>query len=194
MAALAGLRGSELRGLRWQDVDFTKAAVSVWQRADAWGDIGNTKSAAGYRTIPVPQTAINALKEWKLACPRRDTGKKDEDGKPIKELYLVFPNGTGNVESHQHIVQRDWHPLQVAAGVSVPVLDEEGKPLMALDDHGKPVLDDGGNPIPVMAAKYSGLHALRHFFASWCAARPRMAGSGCLSRLFRSAWGTRRSP
>jgi integrase len=47
-------------------------------------------------------------------------------------------------------------PLQIAAGVSVQVKDENGKLLR--DNDGK----------PIMQAKYTGLHALRHFFASWC--------------------------
>jgi hypothetical protein len=38
------------------------------------------------------------------------------------------------------------------------VLDDGGDPVMALDDDGK--------PIPATAAKYSGLHAVRHFFSS----------------------------
>jgi len=177
-AALGGLRSSELLGLRWQDVDLARAAVSVWQRADSWGTIDQPKSDAGNRTVPVPPFVVNALREWKLACPRRDTGQKDAAGNPIKEIYLVFPNGAGNVKSRQNVVQRHWQPLQIAAGVSVPVLDEADNPVMALDDSGKPLLDDKGKPIPVMAAKYSGLHALRHFFCSWCAARPQDGGLG----------------
>jgi integrase len=110
------------------------------------------------------------LREWKLACPRRDTGKKDAAGKPVMELQYVFPNGQGNVETQQNIVKRHWHPLQVAAGVSVPALNDEGKSVMAVDDEGKPV--------PVMVAKYSGFHALRHFFCSWCAARREDGGLG----------------
>ena len=137
-AALAGLRSSELLGLRWQDVDFDKATVSVRQRANSWGEIDEPKSDAGYRTVPVPSLVINALKEWRLACPKRGG-----------ELYLVFPNGAGNVESRQNVMNRQWHPLQVAAGVVV-----DGRP------------------------KYSGLHALRHFFCSWCAARREDGGLG----------------
>ena len=144
-AALTGLRSSELRGLRWQDVDFAKTSITVWQRADAWGHIGEAKSKAGYRTIPVPPLVINALREWKLACPK---GK----------LALVFPNTVGNVESHQNIVQRDWHPVQIAAGVTGRVAGEDGQ--------------------QIIKAKYSGLHALRHFFASWCAARREDGGLG----------------
>ena len=127
--------------------------MSIWQRADAWGDIGETKSQAGYRTIPLPQLVVNALKEWRLARPK---GKLD----------LVFPNGKGKVESHQNIVKRDWHFLQLAAGVSVPLLDDDGKPVI------------GEVKQPVMRAKYPGLHALRHFYCSWCAARPQDGGLG----------------
>lgn len=69
---------------------------------------------------------------------------------PKGDLNLVFPNGEGNVEWHQNIIKRGLHPILVAAGVSVPT----GK------------TDKDGNQI--MAAKYTGLHALRHWFASWC--------------------------
>jgi integrase len=34
------------------------------------------------------------------------------------------------------------------------------------DEHGKAVLDDKGEP--VKQAKYTGLHCLRHFYASLC--------------------------
>jgi integrase len=30
--------------------------------------------------------------------------------------------------------------------------------------------------VPVMVAKYTGLHVLRHFFCSWCAARRKDGG------------------
>jgi integrase len=177
-AALTGLRSSELRGLPWRDVDFSKATITVSQRADKWGDIGSPKAESSQRDIPLPPLVLNTLREWKLACPRRDTGKKDADGDPITELHYVFPNGRGNVENYKNIVERHWHPLQVAAGVSEPMLDNNGEPVTAVDDEGKPVLDDAGKPVPVMQAKYSGLHALRHFFCSWCANATDRGGLG----------------
>ena len=153
VAALAGLRGSELRGLRWPDIALGAATITVRQRADAWGEIGSLKSEAGYRTIPVSPMVVKALREWKLACPKGD----DE---------LVFPNGRGRVESHQNIVQRAWYPLQLRAGVAVPKLDQDGKPIE----------DEDGQV--VMKPKYPGLHALRHFYCSWCAARLQDGGLG----------------
>jgi integrase len=100
-AALTGMRASELRGLTWGAVDFEKRVVHVRQRADLWGTIGDPKSAAGARAIPMAPMVVNALREWRLACP---WGKLD----------LVFPNGAGNVESHANIASRGFDPLQRA--------------------------------------------------------------------------------
>ena len=167
---MTGMRSSELRGLTWRDVDFAAATVTVRQRADKWCTIGSPKAASSRRTIPVPPLVVNTLKEWKLACPRRDTGRKDENGNPITELRYVFPNGNGHVELQQNIVRRQWHPLQIAAGVSVPAVDDGGNPVTESDKD--------RNPVPVMLPKYTGLHALRHFFCSWCAARREDGGLG----------------
>lgn len=134
VAIRCGLRASELRGLRWQDVDFKKGELHVHQRADAYNDIGPPKSEAGERTVPIPPTTLNALREWKLGCP-----KQKSTGRP----HYVFPNGEGNVEAHANIVTRGLGPTMVEAGVTVSKGEE-------------------------ITAKYTGLHALRHFFASWC--------------------------
>ncbi|WP_246638670.1 hypothetical protein [Rhizobium binae] len=49
-AIASGLRSSELRGLRWQDVDLAAQTISVRQRADEFTKIGRPKSEAGERT------------------------------------------------------------------------------------------------------------------------------------------------
>lgn len=144
-----GMRSSELRGLRWQDVDFDKRSISVHQRADEFGDIGPPKSEAGERTIPIPPMVVNTLKEWKLACPHRSTGRKDTDGQIITEQHYVFPNGVGKLESHANIINRGLVPAMKEAGIT-----------------------DGDK------AKYTGLHSLRHFYASWCINRPEDGGLG----------------
>jgi integrase len=53
-AIFAGLRASELRGLRWQDVDFEGRQINVSQRADIFRNIGRLKSKSAYRSIPLP--------------------------------------------------------------------------------------------------------------------------------------------
>lgn len=111
VAIFCGLRASELRGLRWQDVDLNGGTLTVSQRADAWRQIGAPKSAAGKRDVPLVPMAINALRQWKLVCP-------------VGALGLVFPNGKGNVEALPNIQQRVWQPLQIKCGL----IDAEGKP------------------------------------------------------------------
>jgi integrase len=130
VAIRCGLRASELRGLRWEDIDFKKAALHVHQRADAYNKIGPPKSESGERAVPIPPATLQALKEWKLKGPRNAR----------RELHYVFPNGDGNVENHANIVTRGLAPTLIDAGVTDPAGE----------------------------AKYSGLHALRHYFASWC--------------------------
>jgi integrase len=103
-AIFTGLRASELRGLRWIDVDLKHNEIHVRQRADYYREIGALKSEAGERTIPLAPMLVNTLREWKLICPK-------------DELGLVFPNGIGRIESHANIRNRGLIPAQIAAGV-----------------------------------------------------------------------------
>jgi integrase len=125
-ATFTGLRASELRGLRWADVDLDKRELHVRQRVDKRNVAGPPKSSAGERTVPLPPILVNTLKEHKLASKHREG--------------LVFPTGTGRPEYHVNIIVRGLIPAWTSAGV---------------------VNADG-------SAKYTGLHSLRHFYASWC--------------------------
>jgi integrase len=103
-AATTGLRASELRGLRWSDVDLLSAReLHVRQRADRWNQIGPPKSEGSRRTIPLGPELILALKEWKLACPK---GEHD----------LVFPTSTGAIEHHKNML-KSLAPVMKAAHV-----------------------------------------------------------------------------
>jgi integrase len=144
-AVFTGLRASELRGLRWTDLDLRRNQLHVRQRADKRNTMGLPKSEAGERTIPLTPGLVRALREWELQCPRKD-----------RRRWLVFPNGEGNVEAHANIVTRHLKPTMKKAGIVTPELDERGNPKR--DKEGK----------PIMRAKYTGLHCFRHFFASWC--------------------------
>src|SRR5262249_28459197 len=94
MAALTGLRASELRGLRWHDVDLKGGELDLPQAADRYGVIGSPKATKTRRTIPLELgRLIPALKEWKLACPK-------------SELDLVFPTRTGAIDSLKNMLLR----------------------------------------------------------------------------------------
>ncbi len=145
-ATFTGLRASELRGLRWKDVDLARKTIRVSQRADRWNTIGSPKSEAGTREVPLAPMVANALKAWRKDCPKREVGD-------AQVLDLVFPNGDGNVENLTNIHRRGIGALQVECGIAEAVVDAAGKPMV--DDDGEPVLRQ----------KY-GLHALRHAAAS----------------------------
>ena len=94
VAVFAGLRSSELRGIRWQDVDFDARLIHVRQRADERGVIGSLKSEAARRSVPMSKLVIAALKQWRIAAPHG--------------AELVFCNSRGRVDNHANIVQRVW--------------------------------------------------------------------------------------
>jgi integrase len=83
---------------------------------------------------------------------------------PKGENGLVFPNRHGGIEFHPHVIQRGLIPAVIAARLEV-----------------------GGK------AKYTGLHSLRHFYASWCINRPQDGGLGLPPNSYRSAWAIPRS-
>ncbi|TKD26656.1 MAG: site-specific integrase, partial [Mesorhizobium sp.] len=85
--------------------------------------------------------------------------------------HYVFPNGSGNIESRSNIIKRGFLPSQIAAGVTVPMEEK--------DDEGK----------PIVAAKYGGLHALRHFYASWSINRPQDGGLGLPAKVVQERLG-----
>src|SRR5262245_3181236 len=82
------------------------------------------------------------------------SGQRDLAGAEVRIQHYVFPNGAGFAENHANLFNRGFSPLQIAAGLSEPLLDEQGNPRF----------NQGGAPL--LRGKYS-LHALRHFFCSW---------------------------
>jgi integrase len=148
VAAFTGLRSSELRGLRWVDVNFKDSELNVRQRADRHGVVGKPKSKAAHRTVPFGPLALRALREWKLAGPKGKSG-------------LVFPTPTGDgVALHNNVVR-----LFTAAVRAAKLMDADGEP------------------------KYTGLHALRHFYASWLINPVERGGQGLAPKVVQQRLG-----
>ena len=113
-AMLTGMRMGELRALTWDDVRFEDRIIRVRKASRSDGSIKGTKSASGYRDIPISNALGLELKKWRLQCP---VGAKG----------LVFPNGKGNVESGSNIRQRIFIPAMKAIGLTTEQVDDEGK-------------------------------------------------------------------
>jgi integrase len=93
------LRAGELHALRWHHIDFAKGEVKVETRVDAFGEEDVTKTTAGMRVIPLAQSLLLMLKEWKLRTKRKKAGD------------VVFPNDRGSYTNHDNIVKRKFLPL-----------------------------------------------------------------------------------
>jgi len=100
-----GARPGELRGLTWEHVDLARGVIEIRQRADYQNKMGSPKSKAGTRNVPLAPMVVNALKTWKLACPKTEADD------------LVFPSESGGVIS-QSSSWENWGKLLVAAGLS----------------------------------------------------------------------------
>ncbi|MBR0793960.1 site-specific integrase [Bradyrhizobium jicamae] len=138
LACRCGLRSSELRGLRWTDIDLKAAELTVEQRIDRYQKKGNPKSGGSRRTVPIPPGTLKALRIWNLqATPGAE---------------LVFATSKGTPERHTNIIAERLIPAWLRAGVTKVARDKDGR--------------------PVVTAKYTGLHAFRHYAVSWWLARP----------------------
>jgi integrase len=106
-AIFTGLRVSELRGLRWVDIDLKRSELHVRQRADRYNAIGKPKSVAGERVIPLPPVLVSTLRKWRLACPN-------------SELGLAFPAADGSIQSYMMITRHALISTLLAAGITSP--------------------------------------------------------------------------
>jgi site-specific recombinase XerD len=99
-ATFTGLRASELRGLRWSDVDLKANEVHVRQRADRYKKIGKPKSAAGERVVPFGKFVANTCGIGSCLPPRRSCVSQQP-------------------AEHSVIVAHGLIPAQLAAGITV---------------------------------------------------------------------------
>jgi integrase len=112
VAAFCGLRASELRGLRWEDIRTDELRVD--QRADRFGNIGNPKSASSRRIVPLSPDVTRALREWRIA----------QGGGA-----LVFATKRGTVETHTNMLRSLTLVMRSAA-----VIDKDGTAKYTLHD------------------------------------------------------------
>ncbi len=104
IAVLTGLRIGEIIGLRWKDVDLDQKELRV-ERTVYRGSIGSPKTKGSRRTLPLPETAVMALKSLALRLP---------DGNPER---LVFSSRKGTVLNDTNLLLRHLKPAGKQIGV-----------------------------------------------------------------------------
>jgi len=100
--ATTGLRRGELLGLKWQDIDWEHGTLTV-QRNLVWvgGEpaLQEPKTKGSYRTIPLPESTLEVLKEWR----KKWLEERVKLGPDWPETDLVFPS-----EAHTAIYPRNF--------------------------------------------------------------------------------------
>ena len=64
IAAVMGMRRSEIFGLKWADVDFERAILHV-RRSFVDGVVGPPKTDSSRRPLPIPPPVLEALNAWR---------------------------------------------------------------------------------------------------------------------------------
>ncbi len=115
LALTCGLRQAELLGLRWRDVDLNGAVLSVRQQvyrlAGEWC-YSEPKTKAGRRTVSLSGSAVEALRERRLA-----QNKERLRAQTWPDNDLVFCNRVGNPIEKGNLLRRSFGPLLERAGL-----------------------------------------------------------------------------
>lgn len=101
-AAATGLRASELHALRWRHINLNEGEVRVETRVDEFGEEDFTKTAAGLRTVPLGESVVAALSDWR----KRSFYSAHSD--------LVFPGRCGGYQNHSYLLRARFKPLFAA--------------------------------------------------------------------------------
>ncbi len=120
LSLTVGIRTEEARELRWDHVDLegnpaadrpVPPSVAVWRSVRQGGD---TKTAKSRRTLALPQTAIQALKEHR----KRQAEDRLAAGPLWQDHDLVFASAIGTPLDAAN-VRREFRKITQAAGLGV---------------------------------------------------------------------------
>jgi integrase len=110
VCSFAGLRVSEALGLRWRDVDFEAATITVSQQLGADGGLVPVKSTASAAAVPLLPALARELREHRSRVSRRSQQRVRGDA-------LVFTTMRGEPQSRRNAL-RAVHAAGDAAGLN----------------------------------------------------------------------------
>lgn len=88
-----GLRPGEVAALQWRNIDFKRMSLTVDSALKGDGTIGEPKSDAGYRTIPIPEALYSELitvkgNPFDYVCTNAGGGRLTNSS--IKQMWKSF--------------------------------------------------------------------------------------------------------
>ncbi len=134
---MTGLRPEEARALRWDHLDLEAGTVAVWRSDRAGGD---TKTPKSRRTLKLPQMAVEALRERKVA----QAGERLKAGALWQDEGLVFATAVGTMMD-QHNVRREFRQITKAAGLGSDWVPRELRHTFVS------IMSEGGVPVEEIA-------------------------------------------
>src|ERR1017187_2888653 len=117
VAVTAGLRPSEYLALKWSDLDFATATLSVsrsldWRRGGGW-QFQDTKRTGSRRTIRLQNSVCAMLQQH-----RPDQAKeRSEAGEKWQETGLMFTTRSGGPLEERKIAQEKFVRILTSAGL-----------------------------------------------------------------------------
>lgn len=115
LAVTPGLRRGEVCGLSWGDVDWGGRQLNVVHSYDTRRNLKSTKTAAGRRSLPLTDEALEALKAHRDAQARSNAGTGGRD--PI----IVTETGT---RVHPDMLMKWWRRDRAGLGAQDNCLHE----------------------------------------------------------------------
>jgi len=117
LALHAGLRSSELFGLRWEDVDLDTATLTVKRALHQVTGQGlrtsDPKTASSAASIPLTSVAVAALR----AHRKRQIEQRLRAGEAWNDTGYVFTTEVGTPVSALNFLRRNFYPIAKRAGL-----------------------------------------------------------------------------
>lgn len=136
LAASTGLRQSELFALKWGDIDFAGATLSV-TRSIVYGVVGRCKTESSQKPVPLHPRVAESLRQWKERCTYREAedwvfaskrhrGRKPYWGQAILRRYLRPAARASGIEKRigWHTFRHSYSSLLRSVGTELKVMQE----------------------------------------------------------------------
>jgi integrase len=116
LAISTGLRGGELLGLRWKDVNLERGTLRVGRalvRERGHYTLGETKTRRGMRQINLTPRTVNALRVHR----KMQLEEKMRRADLYKDHGLIFASGVGTLVHPENMVKGSLRPLLEKSGL-----------------------------------------------------------------------------
>ena len=167
----AGMRVGEVCALKWEDIDWDEATVTIRRTAQrlrcsgAGGKtvvmIGAPKSRKSHRTIPLPKFILKLLAQYRETCPASDFifGKqgKPAEARTIQRRLQRLAMKLGISGVHFHALRHSFATRLMELGTDVKTVSEllgHGSAKTTLDIYAHSLLEQRRSAVDKLAAVY----------------------------------------